>query len=216
MKHSFRAPVAVVALSLLAGCSALSGVVDRFRGTPEAQSVQAAAPPVLVPRPAPPAAGATSDRAAAASGMSGGGAVTALPAPAGESRVVSVTPPPLAPRDDPATLPPGTARTVYFDFDSAVVRDDARPAIETHARALAADRTRRLVLEGHTDERGGREYNLSLGQKRAEAVQQALVTLGASAAQLEAVSFGKERPAVNGTGEEVWSRNRRVELKDSR
>jgi len=215
MQHSFRAPAAVIALSLLAGCSALSGVVDRFRGTPEAQTVQAAAPPVLVPRPVPPAAGPTGT--AAVSGASGSGAATALPAPAGESRVVSVTPPPPpAPRDAPATLPPGTARTVYFDFDSAVLRDDARSSIEAHARVLAADRTRRLILEGHTDERGGREYNLSLGQKRAEAVQQALVTLGASTAQLEAVSFGKERPAVNGSGEEAWSRNRRVELKDRR
>jgi peptidoglycan-associated lipoprotein len=149
--------------------------------------------------------------------MPGASPATALPAPAGDSRVVSVSPPPpAAPRDDAAALPPGAARTVYFDFDSAALRDDARPAIEAHARALGADRTRRLVLEGHTDERGGREYNLSLGQKRAETVQQALVRLGASDAQLEAVSFGKERPAAVGTGEEAWARNRRVELKDRR
>ena len=217
MQHVFRIPVALLALSLLGGCSSLSEFVDRFRGAPDTPPTTAAAPPILVPRPLPPAASTGSERAGAGLGGPGGGA-TPLPAAASESRIVSVTPtpPPAAPRDDTAALPPSTARTVYFDFDSADLRDDARPAIEAYARALTADRTRRLTLEGHTDERGGREYNLALGQKRAESVQQALVGLGASAAQLEPVSFGKERPAMPGTGEEVWARNRRVEWKEGR
>ena len=105
-------------------------------------------------------------------------------------------------------------RVVYFDFDSYVVKDEFRALIDAHAKALAAQRGKRLVIEGHTDERGGREYNLALGQKRAEAVAKSLTLLGVPEAQLEAVSFGKERPAVEGSDEEAWARNRRAELKD--
>jgi peptidoglycan-associated lipoprotein len=108
----------------------------------------------------------------------------------------------------------GVGRVVYFDFDSFVVREDARPVVEAHARLLTTDRERRLVIEGHTDERGGREYNLALGQKRAEAVVRSLVLMGAGEHQLEAVSFGEERPAVLGSDETAWSQNRRAELKD--
>ncbi len=105
-------------------------------------------------------------------------------------------------------------RVVYFDFDSYVVRADAQPVITANGRVLKADARRRMTVEGHTDERGGREYNLALGQKRAGAVVQALVLMGAREEQLEAVSMGKERPAVTGSGEEAWAQNRRVELKD--
>lgn len=105
-------------------------------------------------------------------------------------------------------------RVVYFDFDSFVVRDDYRAMLEGHARALSASKSRRLVVEGHTDERGGREYNLALGQKRAEAVAKSLVLLGAAEGQIEAVSFGKERPAEPGQDEAAWAKNRRAELKD--
>ena len=103
-------------------------------------------------------------------------------------------------------------KLIYFDFDSYVVKDEYRAMIDAYAKALSADRAKRLSIEGHTDELGGREYNLALGQKRAEAVQKALVLLGASAAQIEAVSFGKERPAVPGTDEAAMAKNRRVEL----
>ncbi len=105
-------------------------------------------------------------------------------------------------------------RVVYFDFDSFVVKDEFRNLIDAHAKQLAAQRSKRLVIEGHTDERGGREYNLALGQKRAEAVAKSLTLLGVQESQLEAVSFGKERPAVEGQDEEAWARNRRAELKD--
>ncbi|MFG5409338.1 peptidoglycan-associated lipoprotein Pal [Piscinibacter sakaiensis] len=103
-------------------------------------------------------------------------------------------------------------RTVYFDFDSFVVKDDYRPVVESNAKALSADRTRKVSVEGHTDERGSREYNLALGQKRAEAVTRAMALLGANDSQMEAVSFGKERPAVSGSGEEAWAKNRRAEI----
>jgi peptidoglycan-associated lipoprotein len=79
---------------------------------------------------------------------------------------------------------------------------------------LSTNRAKKLVVEGHTDERGGREYNLALGQKRAEAVLHTLTLLGASDGQLEAVSFGEERPAAQGSDESAWAKNRRAELKD--
>lgn len=103
-------------------------------------------------------------------------------------------------------------RIVYFDFDSFVIRAEARPLIEAHARRLRADGKLRVALEGHTDERGGREYNLGLGQKRADAVRKALSLLGVSDNQMEAVSFGKEKPAVPGTSEAAMQENRRVEI----
>lgn len=105
-------------------------------------------------------------------------------------------------------------RVVYFDFDSDIVKEAYRPLIDLHAKRLNANKKAALNLEGHTDERGGREYNLALGQRRAEAVAKSLTLLGVDAGQVEAVSFGKERPAVQGSGEAVWAQNRRVELKD--
>jgi peptidoglycan-associated lipoprotein len=108
----------------------------------------------------------------------------------------------------------GVPRIVYFDFDSFVVKDEFRPMIEAQAKRLTAARSQRVAIEGHTDERGGREYNLALGQKRAEAVQRSLALLGVSDSQLESVSFGKERPAVQGSDEAAWAKNRRAEIKD--
>jgi peptidoglycan-associated lipoprotein len=105
-------------------------------------------------------------------------------------------------------------RIVYFDFDSFVVKPEFSTMLEGHARALAGSGSKRMVVEGHTDERGGREYNLALGLKRAEAVVRSMVLLGAKEGQLEAVSFGKERPAVEGSNEAAWAQNRRAELKD--
>jgi peptidoglycan-associated lipoprotein len=105
-------------------------------------------------------------------------------------------------------------RIVYFDFDSYVVKDDYRPVIEFNAKRLTTNKQRKVVVEGHTDERGGSEYNLALGQKRAEAVAKSLTLLGVADGQVEAVSFGKERPAVQGSDEAAWAKNRRAELKD--
>ncbi|MEP7058266.1 MAG: peptidoglycan-associated lipoprotein Pal [Caldimonas sp.] len=103
-------------------------------------------------------------------------------------------------------------RVVYFDFDSYVVKDEFRPTVEANAKALAVDRKRHIAIEGHTDERGGHEYNLALGQKRAEAVAKSMQLLGANDSQIEAVSFGKERPAVQGSDEAAWAKNRRAEI----
>jgi peptidoglycan-associated lipoprotein len=105
-----------------------------------------------------------------------------------------------------------TTRVVYFDYDSFVIRSEFQSVIEAHARYLASDKSRKVAIEGHTDERGGREYNLALGQKRAEAVRKALSLLGVSEAQLEAVSFGKEKPVVVGSTEAAMEKNRRAEI----
>lgn len=109
-----------------------------------------------------------------------------------------------------ASLP----HVLYFDFDSYVLRDEYRSAIEGYAKALTTLKDHKLGLQGHTDERGGREYNLALGQKRAESVARALELLGVPAAQLEPVSFGEERPAEPGHDESAWAMNRRVEIQD--
>jgi len=103
-------------------------------------------------------------------------------------------------------------RVVYFDFDSYIVKDEFRPVIEQNAKILAADRKKQMAVEGHTDERGSSEYNLALGQRRAEAVVKSLTLLGVQNSQLEPVSFGEERPAVQGSDESAYAKNRRAEL----
>lgn len=103
-------------------------------------------------------------------------------------------------------------RLVYFDYDSYVIKPEFQKLIEAHARYLSTASNLRVVLEGHTDERGGREYNLALGQRRAEAVRRALSLLGVSDAQMEAVSFGEEKPVADGSVESAWSQNRRTEI----
>ena len=107
---------------------------------------------------------------------------------------------------------PAVAKVVYFEYDSIVIKPEFQAIIETHARFIKQDKARKVALEGHTDERGGREYNLALGQKRAEAVKNALSLLGVPEAQLEAVSFGKEKPAASGADESAMSKNRRAEI----
>ena len=109
--------------------------------------------------------------------------------------------------------PAGVAHVVFFAYDSFVIRAEARPVIESHARFLQANQPRKAMLDGHTDERGGREDNLALGKKRAEAVQRALVLLGVPESQVEAVSYGKEKPAAQGADEASYAKNRRVEFK---
>lgn len=108
--------------------------------------------------------------------------------------------------------PVGVARIVYFDYDSYVIKPEFQSVIEAHSRFIKATPNRKVMIEGHTDERGGREYNLALGQKRAEAVRRSLGLLGVPDSQVEAVSFGKEKPAAQGGTEDVHAKNRRAEL----
>ncbi|MDB5762262.1 MAG: OmpA/MotB [Herminiimonas sp.] len=115
---------------------------------------------------------------------------------------------------DPLNDPQGilAKRSIYFDLDSYTVKDEFKPVVEAHARYLTANKTRKIVIQGNTDERGGREYNLALGQKRAEAVRKSLSLLGVSDTQMEAVSFGKEKPKATGSDEAAWAENRRADI----
>jgi peptidoglycan-associated lipoprotein len=166
----------------------------------------AAATPVL----ATPAA-ATAPTAAPAGAAQSSVSTVDLAAQGAAARSGSTAAAPVA---GAAGLAAPAQRIVYFDFDSFVIKSDFQALIEGHARVLARNSGQRMVIEGHTDERGGREYNLALGQKRAEAVVHSLTLLGVAERQLEAVSFGEERPAAQGGDESAWSRNRRAELKD--
>jgi len=114
------------------------------------------------------------------------------------------------PLDDPNSLL--AKRTVYFDFDESVILDQDRPILEAHAQYLSQNLSAAITLEGHTDERGTREYNLALGERRAISVRQFMSLLGASGQQLRTVSYGEEQPAALGHNEEAWAQNRRVEI----
>ena len=103
-------------------------------------------------------------------------------------------------------------RTIYFDLDSYIIKDELQPIVEAHATNLRNNRNRKVILQGHTDERGSGEYNLALGQKRAEAVRKALSLLGVADHQMEAISFGEEKPSALGSGEAAWAENRRTEI----
>jgi len=175
----------VAALLVMAGCS-----------SPVKLDEKAAAVPVETRNVSPTTPGN-------ASGTAGG---------VGQSNVAVVD---LVPKQPPtAQAASDVPRVVYFDFDSYVVRDEYRNVIEGNAKVLSTDRKKRVLIEGHTDERGGSEYNLALGQRRAEAVARSLSLLGVQDGQLEPVSFGKERPVQTGSDESAWAKNRRAELKE--
>ena len=101
---------------------------------------------------------------------------------------------------------------MYFDFDSAEIKGEGTDIVAAHAKYLAANPATRVRLEGHTDERGSREYNIGLGERRAQAVRRALLLQGAADTQISTVSYGEERPAVAGHDETAWAKNRRVEI----
>ncbi len=103
-------------------------------------------------------------------------------------------------------------RIIYFDFDSSEVRDEFTDIVARHAVQLASNPGARVRLEGHTDERGSREYNIGLGERRSQSVRRMLLIQGASASQIATVSFGEERPAAEGSNEGAWAQNRRVEI----
>jgi peptidoglycan-associated lipoprotein len=139
-------------------------------------------------------------------------APAAAPAPTpppARSAVASVDARPLA---AVPSGPSGVPLVIYFDYDSFAIKPEFQAVIEKHAAFIKQDSKRRVAVEGHTDERGGREYNLALGQKRSEAVRKAFNLLGVSDGQIEAVSLGKEKPAMTGSSEEAFAKNRRAEI----
>jgi peptidoglycan-associated lipoprotein len=117
--------------------------------------------------------------------------------------------------DDEAAGPQGgllAKRVIYFDFDSSEIKGEGTDIVAAHAKYLAAHPNSRIRLEGNTDDRGSREYNIGLGERRAQAVKRALLLQGAAETQLATVSYGAERPAVVGNDEAAWAKNRRVEV----
>lgn len=138
-------------------------------------------------------------------------APTPTPAPVVEQRKVA---PVVAPEVDPLNDPnsPLAKRSVYFDFDKYNVKDEFNGLVTAHAKYLSTHTSRKVLVQGNTDERGGREYNLALGQKRASAVTSALSAQGVAAGQLEATSFGKEKPKATGHDEAAWAENRRADI----
>ncbi len=103
-------------------------------------------------------------------------------------------------------------RIIYFDYDSNLVKEEYRPLVAAHAKYMAGDAKAKMIIQGNTDERGGREYNLALGQRRADAVKQMMSVLGAEGVRVETVSFGMEKPRVEGRTEEAFAQNRRAEI----
>ena len=112
--------------------------------------------------------------------------------------------------DDPQS--PLSVRIIYFEYDSSEIRSDYRSTIEAHALYLQQNPNTSIILEGHADERGSREYNLALGERRAKTVKQQMLLLGANSNQIRLVSYGEERPASDGHDDASWQQNRRVEI----
>lgn len=135
--------------------------------------------------------------------------------PVGSPEVAKVTPQPvegtgLAALKDPKSIL--FKRSVYFDYDQFVIKDEFKSLVEAHARFLVANPKVRMLIQGNADERGSREYNLALGQKRAEALKKMLMLLGAREDQVEAVSLGEEKPRCADQGEACWAQNRRDDM----
>ena len=131
------------------------------------------------------------------------------------------TPPTTTPTTQPAiTANPLTdpknvlsKRSVYFDFDSNVVKDEYRGLVQAHAKYMVDKKDAKIRIEGNCDERGSREYNLALGQRRAEAVKKVMTVLGVQEGRIETVSFGEEKPAAAGHDEASWAQNRRGDIR---
>jgi len=122
-----------------------------------------------------------------------------------ETKTVTVNP-----LKDPANVL--SKRSVYFDYDSNIVKDEFKPLVTAHAKYLSQNRTAHVTVQGNTDERGSREYNIALGQRRADAVKQMMQLLGASPQQIETVSFGEEKPRAEGNDEKAYAENRRADI----
>ena len=180
-----KAIFGAVALALMVGC--VGGTTER-----------AEAPPEVEERPVPDAESAEGTAGSESGAEGTTGTLADASAVAGS----------------PLTDIHGAELTmvIYFDFDSSEVHPDDRIVVEAHAQLLARDANAEVVLEGHADERGSREYNVALGESRANGVRDMLRLLGVADHQVRTVSFGEERPAVIGHEEDSWSRNRRVEF----
>ena len=183
--------------------AALSALLAACSSTPENQSAAPVDERAAVPG-GPGAAGSTTNPAGSSS-LAG----SAIPPSSGSQQ-----PPAGNGRRSPLTDPgsPLSKRSVYYDYDSFVIKDEFKPLVEAHGRYLRDNRNAHIVVQGNTDERGGREYNLALGHKRAESVKRALSVLGVQEQQVETVSFGKEKPRNPESNENAWAENRRSDI----
>jgi peptidoglycan-associated lipoprotein len=177
--------VSIIAFALLGACSTVK-LNDKAAPVEDRNTSSSSTAAAAAPAPAPAPASSSSEAVANASATA------------------------LDPLNDPANIL--YKRSVYFDYDQYTVKEEYRALVEAHGKYLAANPDRKVTIQGNTDERGGSEYNLALGQKRAEAVRRAMALAGARDSQMEAVSFGKEKPKAAGSNEAAWTENRRADI----
>lgn len=215
--RGLKSAASIAAVVLLAACSTVklddqAPVEDRIA---KSNASTAGAASSAIPSGSAKSAAGAKDAAtreaatkdAAAKDAAAAREAAATEAAATEAAAVAAAKDPL---NNPASILAN--RSVYFDFDSFSIRDEFKAVVEAHGKFLANNPGRKVIIQGHTDERGGSEYNLALGQKRAEAVRRALGLAGAKDSQMEAVSFGKEKPKAIGSTEEAWTQNRRADI----
>jgi peptidoglycan-associated lipoprotein len=186
----------LLASALLAGCIALLSACSSTPETPATVDNKTG-----VSSTATPSTQGLSTGAAATSGVASAGTVGSATAQDGL---------------DPALRDPNSPlskRSVFFDYDSFTVKDEYKALVEAHSAYLKRTPRARIVIEGNTDERGSREYNLALGQKRSEAVKRVMALLGVSDSQVESVSFGEEKPRNPASNEAAWAENRRADIR---
>lgn len=191
MKNRIRTLIAAASLALLAGCASTGENTEETAQDATAQQGVAGQPgqeAYSYPYGQAPSGYDTYDTS--------GGGLAAAGGPAGGRAGQAVS----------------ADRIVYFEYDSAEIRPDSQGIIEANARALTGNRRTVTQLEGHTDERGSREYNVALGERRANSVRQAMIAMGVSPQQIRIVSYGEERPAAAGQDEQSYALNRRVEI----
>lgn len=187
----------LLASALLAGCVALLTACSSTPETPAAVDNKTGA----TAQTPPPSTQGLSTGTAAPSGVTSAGTVGSAANPDGLDPALR----------DPRS--PLSKRSIFFDYDSFVVKDEYKPLVEAHAAYLKRTPKARIVVEGNTDERGSREYNLALGQMRSEAVKRVMALLGVSESQVESVSFGEEKPRNPTSNESAWSENRRADIR---
>ena len=187
----FRLALVLAGAALLAACAGTTGTVEDDAQTTDSQTSSDATP-----------SGTGDDTISSTGGAVGDATVSGGIAPPGELEG--------HPLDDPAGSL--ATRTIYFEFDSSEVPESGRVTIGAHSRYLAEHPGTLITLEGHADERGSREYNIALGERRAHAVRQLMTLLGATNPQIRTISYGEERPTAVGHDESAWQLNRRVEI----
>ena len=195
------------------GAATGTGTNAAAAGTASSSAADAANRSAVAARAAAAGAGAAGAGAAgSAAGSGAAGAAGAGAAGASKSDSAAAATARSGPIADPRTSP----KVIYFDYNSSEIKPEGAELVDAHARFLIANKTRQVSLEGHTDERGGREFNLALGQKRAEAVRTRMRLQGVTDIQMEAMSFGKEKPAAAGNDDAAHAKNRRTEINYAR